>query len=142
VPSVLDLLDRLRPVVAPGADTASAVPADRRHEAESELAEVFAVIEDYREEADGIRTAARAKADQLLGDAAKHAEHIVEAAQRQADAARAEAAAAVHSDAEADLTAITAGAARRASELRHRANELLPSVVDEVVTESMSLVGL
>ena len=142
MPGVLDLLDRLRPVVAPGADAPSAVPADRRHEAESELADVFGVVEDYRHEADRVRTAAKAWAERLLHDADQRAERIVEGARRQAAAVRAEAAAAVRADAEADLTAITAEAAVRADDVRRRAESLLPGVVDEVVAESMSLVGL
>jgi vacuolar-type H+-ATPase subunit E/Vma4 len=118
------------------------VPADRRHEAESELAAVFAVVEDYRQEADRVRTAARVRADRLLGDAGRQAELIVEAAQRQVDRVRAEAAEAVRSDAEADLAAITANAARTARDLRRRAEDLMPNVVDEVVAESLSQVGL
>jgi len=142
MPGVLDLLDRFRPVVAPGADAPSAVPADRRREAASELAEVFGVAEDYQQEADHIRTTATARAERILRDADQRAERIVDQARRQADATRAEAAAAVRAEAEVDLAAITAEAARQADEVRRHAAKVLPGLVNEVVAESMSVVGL
>ncbi|HTI22751.1 MAG TPA: hypothetical protein VL652_17280 [Kutzneria sp.] len=142
MPGVAELLDRLRPVVAPGADASSGVPADRRHEAESELTEVFAVIADVQRDADRLRTAATVRAEQLRQDADHRAAQLVDSARQQAEAVRAEAAAAARVDADRDLTAITDDADAVAAGIRRRAERELPGVVDDVVAAAMTVVGL
>jgi vacuolar-type H+-ATPase subunit H len=142
MPRLVELLDKLRPAIAPGADSPSGVPADHRREVEAELAPLLAVVADYQLEADRARTAATERARRVLGDAGRRADLIVEHARRQAETVRAESMSAVREEAEAELTAIGADADRRTDLMRRGAEQLLPGVVEHVVAESMSLVGL
>ncbi len=142
MPGVLDFLERLRPAGAPGAAGASAVPGDRRQEAEAELAPLFEMIDEHRRQAEKLRTDAATEAESLLRDAERQADQIVEQAQRRAAIVRAESSAAVRTATEAELAAIAAESARTADSIRLRAAGLLPSRVDDVVAESISLVGL
>ncbi len=64
MPSTRDLLQRFRPAGAPGAATATGVPADRSDERASELAGVFALLESTVAEAERIRDDATAQAQQ------------------------------------------------------------------------------
>jgi hypothetical protein len=84
VPSTRDLLQRFRPAATPGAATATGVPADRRNERAAELAAVFAALETTVAEADRIRLASIAEAQQRRDRARQAA--VVRVAQARLDA--------------------------------------------------------
>lgn len=92
MPSMRDLLERLRPSGAPGTAAPSAVPADRQAERSAELDPVLARLDDVQAEAEGIRTAARSEASRRRDAAREQARAIVEEARRTAEAERRDAA--------------------------------------------------
>ncbi len=88
VPSTRDLLQRFRPAGAPGAATATGVPADRGEERAAELAGIFAAVEGAVADADRIRGVAVAEAQRRRERAREQAVASVAQARLDAEALR------------------------------------------------------
>jgi flagellar biosynthesis/type III secretory pathway protein FliH len=138
VPRARDLLARFRPVGAPGAAAPAGVPADRGAERERELQPVFAELAATEEEAARIRAAATTDAAARTSAATEQAQAIVESARRDAEAHRAEAAAAVLRQVEQSTSATRAAARHEAEEIAARARERLPDLVARLVDGILS----
>jgi vacuolar-type H+-ATPase subunit H len=131
MPGVRDLLDRFRPAGAPGAASATGVPADRRADLDAELEPVFAALAPVEAECDRAVHDAERDAARTAAWARSRAAALVAAAEEAVSAERAGAAAraAAHGRDEADRVA-EAGR-RDAERVRRRAHRLLPGVVAE-----------
>lgn len=88
MPSTRDLLQRFRPAGAPGAATATGVPADRSEERAAELAGVFAVLEATVAEAERVRQSVRARAQEIRNSAREQALATVAQARLDAETLR------------------------------------------------------
>lgn len=88
MPSTRDLLQRFRPAGAPGAATATGVPADRSHERDTELAGVFALLEETVAQAEAVRGAVTTQARQRRDRAREQALAKVAQARLDAEALR------------------------------------------------------
>jgi hypothetical protein len=124
-----DILRRFRPVGVPGTAAARGVPADRVAEASAELAPVFTLLEDVEDECDRIRGEAEDYARARAEAAAATAASQVAEARRQAEAERAEVAAAVSRRSQAEAARTLAAAHRQAEDLARVADRRLPEVV-------------
>lgn len=135
MPGVGDVLQRFRPAGAPGAAAAAGVPVDRVAEVEAELAPVFLLLEEVERacarireqgatEAENRRRAALAAVDRVLAEAHEQAavEHANSALRRRRQ----------HDD---ERRQLLAAAAREADEVRRRARERMPGLIDRVVLE-------
>lgn len=131
--STRDLLQRFRPAGAPGAATATGVPADRVRERQAELDPVFALFADTVTEVATIRREATVEAERRRQKAREAALARVAAARLEADSLRAQAV----SEAQRAVT-VTAGtsaasAQDNAREIGDRARRSLEADVAEVV---------
>jgi hypothetical protein len=133
MPRARDLLERFRPLGAPGPAAPAGVPADRGAELGRELEPVFAALADTLAEAARIRAAGAAEAGGRRARATEQARAVVETARTHADAERAAAAVGLRSRTEAETAATLAAAAREADEITRRVRERLPAQVDRVV---------
>ena len=133
MPRARDLLARFRPVGAPGPAAPAGVPVDRVAELDRELQPVFDVLAATEDEALRIRATAAAEARRRAAAAAEQAQAIVDAARRDAEVRRAEAAAAVLHQGELEAAASRSAAEREAAELTARAQHRLPDLVAQVV---------
>lgn len=88
MPSTRDLLQRFRPAGAPGAATATGVPADRNDERAAELAGVFALLEETVAEAERVREAGTVQAQQRRDRAREQALATVAQARLDAEVLR------------------------------------------------------
>ncbi|CEA07934.1 hypothetical protein BN1051_01260 [Arthrobacter saudimassiliensis] len=111
------LLDRFRPVGAPGPAGPAAVPAEDRPGPEAELGPVFAALQPDVDAAARRIDEARRAADRHLAAARTQAAGILEGSRQAAAAARAAAAAEA-------AEAVEAADARRLAEARRRAGRL------------------
>ena len=98
--SARELLERFRPVGAPGAAAPAGVPADRVAELSRELQPVFDELVEVQRQCAELRTAAVAEATARRGAGAARARAIVAAARLEAEAQRADAAARERHEAE------------------------------------------
>ena len=128
-----DLLQRFRLAGTPGAASVTGVPADRVAEVSAELEPVFLLLADVQENARQLRASGQDEAARRRQDAEEHARALVGAAHREADALRAEAAAAVRRRAEAETAAVLSTADRDAERIRRQVADQLPGYVDRVV---------
>lgn len=129
-----DLLDRFRPVGAPGAPSAVGVPADRSRELTAELDPVFTALAPVEGECADLRVAATATAEQRRSTAARQAESVRADARARALAVRAEAAAEAQQGALAEAAALRARAEQQQQALRARAADQMPAFVEQVLT--------
>ncbi|HEV7213027.1 MAG TPA: hypothetical protein VGN47_15055 [Blastococcus sp.] len=123
MPSARDLLQRFRPVGAPGAAAPAGVPADRTAELGRELQPVFDDLAATVEEVARIRAASAEEARARRDRAAAEARRIVEAARRQAEGERADTAARRLRHAEAESATAVAAARQEAAGIARRAQE-------------------
>jgi 3-hydroxyacyl-CoA dehydrogenase len=133
------ILDRFRPIGAPGAAGSMGVPVSELRGAEAELAPVFAALASEWENADAVVAQATAAAAKARADAAERAADIVAAAQRSAPADQAAAAeriatAAAVADAQLQQAALVEAAAVRRKGAR-RLPALLRRTQDELLKE-------
>jgi vacuolar-type H+-ATPase subunit H len=129
-----DLLQRFRLAGTPGAASVAGVPADRVAEVSAELEPVFIQLSDVQEQARRLRAAGQDEAEKRRLDARDQARARVSAAHREADAIRAEAAAEVRRQADAETLAVLSAADQDADRIRRQVAERLPGYVDRVVT--------
>jgi regulator of protease activity HflC (stomatin/prohibitin superfamily) len=133
MPSTRDLLQRFRPAGAPGAATATGVPADRIEEREAELAPVFRLLEDAVAEAARIRQDAAAEAGRRPQQARAAALASVAAARLEADSIRAQALAEAQQEATDTARTSAAAAEERAQSIGDHSRRRLAADVTEVV---------
>jgi uncharacterized membrane protein YccC len=136
-----DLLYRFRPAGAPGAASATGVPADRVADLATELQPLFAeLVRTERECADIIARASVTAADRHT-QAVDRAGGLVAAARERVDGERAAAVARVRERGNEESAAALAAAERDAAQVRRRAEERMQSFVDSVLTSVGGLVG-
>jgi hypothetical protein len=128
-----DLLERFRPVGAPGAAAPAGVPVDRVAELSRELQPVFDELLEVQERCAELRAAAEVEARRRRDRGAEEARTIVAAARLDAEAQRADAAGRVREEAERESAATVAAAEREAAEIRRRVAERLDDHVARVV---------
>jgi cell division septum initiation protein DivIVA len=133
VPKVRDFLDRFRPAGTPGAASSVGVPADRRADAEQELAPVFAALEDVERECAELRVRAERDAQRQIAQAQRMAGALVARARAGSAAERAAAAADARGRAAAETDRILAQARQTAGDARAQAQRRLPELVDRAV---------
>lgn len=141
MPQLRDFLSRFRPAGAPGPGARTGVPADRSRELETEVGPVLAllagvdaecarILDQARQDADGVRATARARAAVITADGERAAEAVRDEAVRQAlNAARTEASEAV------------ATAERQAARIRELARCRMPALADHAVAEIRQLLA-
>jgi hypothetical protein len=137
---VRDLLYRFRPAGAPGAASASGVPADRAADLNVELEPLFAALASTEHECAAIVKAAERDAAAIRARDAERAQAIVASARSRAAAERASASANIR-----ERTAIRsgrdlAGVEREAAQFRQRAADRLPPLVGAVLDRTRALV--
>jgi hypothetical protein len=120
-----DLLHRFRPPGAPGAPSAAGVPVDQRARAEAELEPVFAALAETGHRCAEMRRIGTAWAQAREAEARRHAEMMIADAQRVAPEERADAAAEVERQAQADLDRLGAQESTETAHLRAAAESIL-----------------
>jgi hypothetical protein len=135
-----ELLHRFRPAGAPGAASATGVPADRGADLAAELQPLFARLTVTEQECGLIVQQAQAAADQVRARAAQRARALVLAAQQRVDGERAAVAAQARQRGEEESAATLASAADQAALVRRRAVERLPAQVDAVMAGVQALI--
>lgn len=139
--SARDLLERFRPVGAPGAAAPAGVPADRVAEVSRELQPVFDELVDVQQRCADIRAAAVAAARARRDRGAGEARAIVAAARIDAQAQRADAAARERRETEQESAATIAAAEREAAEIHRRAEERMDGHVAHVVSAVLHVIA-
>lgn len=127
--SLRDTLDRFRPAATPGAPGRRGVPVDRAAERESELAALFAVLEETEQVAAQIRQRAVAEADRIRLDARQRAEALAADARVRVEALRAGAAAHARTAADRERERALLAAENVTGQVRHLAGQRLPALV-------------
>jgi hypothetical protein len=133
MPSTRDLLQRFRPAGAPGAASATGVPADRADERAVELAPVFAALRATVEEAERIRRDARDEAQRRRERARDEVAAIVASARVDAESLRAQATAEARESLDVRLRDGGRAARRRAHEIEQEAARTRTADVAQVV---------
>ncbi len=128
------ILDRFRPVGAPGLGGATGVPLEDERGPAWELAPVFAALAPAITAADEAIAEADHAAKVLTSAATEQATQQGEQARLEAESLRAAAATRVLSDGQLADTANLGAAKKRAGNLTRRAHRRLPSAVDQVIT--------
>lgn len=140
VPRVRDVLYRFSPAGAPGAASSAGVPVDRVADLGAELAPVFALLAATEQECQDLLEAAERDAAAIRAEADRRARDVVEAARGQVDARRAAAVARAGQQEAVERARSTAAAGREVAELRERAVRQTPSLVAAAVAGVLALV--
>lgn len=130
---IRDLLYRFRPASAPGAASASGVPADRAADAALELRAVFDQLSSTEDECRTMLENAHREAVRLCDEAAGQEREISRDVPARARMERAQAASAVGENGRAEAEARSAEAHQSAEGLGHRAEQLMAQYVESVV---------
>lgn len=138
MPALGDVLRRFRFHGVPGAPTVVAVPADRTAELESELAPVFAALEDAQRAAADAVTAAEHRARERRAVAITEGERIVAAARAGVTAARDEAASARLTSAESEARQVIEAGRTEAARVVRVAAQRADAVAELVVTRILA----
>jgi hypothetical protein len=133
MPTARDLLQRFRPLGAPGAAAPPGVPADRQAERGRELQPLFDALADAQEEAGRIRAAATAQGHVRRDQAEQQAAAPLRTARGDAATARAEAAAAVAARGEEESRRLLSDADAEAAAVLRRAEGRYAGPVEMVV---------
>jgi hypothetical protein len=121
MPSTRDLLQRFRPAAAPGAATATGVPADRAADRAAELARVFAALAGALEQAEQVRHDALTEAGRRREEARVTAAGRVAQARIDADSERDAAVGRARDEIAAAAQASTTDAEQRVREITEQA---------------------
>lgn len=140
MPRVRDLLYRFRPVGAPGAASAAAVPIDRSAELAAELEPLLARLADVERSCADIREQGRRDADAIRDRDAARARELLARAGREADAERVDAAAQVQRHAQQQTASDLTAAEEEAAEIRARAAERIPGHVEHITASVRELI--
>ena len=133
MPRVRDLLYRFRPAGAPGAASATGVPADRSADLAAELAPLFARLADTERECAQILERAHRDVTAIRAGDAERARSTVASAAERATAERADAAARACERGAGKAADVRAAAEREAAALEMRTAERIPPMVADVV---------
>jgi vacuolar-type H+-ATPase subunit H len=128
-----DFLDRFRPAGAPGSAARAGVPADRARELAAEVEPVLALLDDTHAECDQIIAAARQEAGRITAKARTAVARVGQEADRNARAAREEAAVEVLAQARAEVRETAAAGGQQALQIRRLARRRLPELVAAAV---------
>ena len=123
----------------PAQRRSAGVPADRAAELAAEVGPVLALLDDTHAECERITEAARREADRITAEARAEVAMIGQEADRNARAARDEAAAEVLAQARAEVEETAAQADRQALQIRRLALRRLPELVAAAVGGHLSL---
>lgn len=130
-----DVLRRFRPAGAPGAAAAAGVPVDRVAEVEAELAPVFLLLEEVERACARIRERGAAEAGERRRAALAAADRVLAQAREQGAVERADGALRRRRQHDDERRQLLAAAVREADEVRRRARERMPDLIDQVVRE-------
>ena len=129
------LLDRFRPVGAPGPAGPAGVPATDNQGPEAELIPVFEALDPTVRETEALTTDASRRAAQTVQQAREEAAAMVENARMEAGAVRAEAAATLSREAEAADEEMLQRAGEEAAELKRRGESRVPQLAAVIVAD-------
>ncbi|MET4061030.1 hypothetical protein ABIB35_002588 [Arthrobacter sp. UYP6] len=129
------LLDRFRPVGAPGPAGPAGVPATDDQGPEAELLPVFEALDPTIREAGDLTTDASARAADTVARARAQAAALVEQARLDSGAVRADAAAAVSREAEQADEEMLHLATEEAAELKRRGESRVPELAAVIVAD-------
>ena len=132
------LLDRFRPVGAPGPAGPSGVPASDDQGPEAELVPVFEALDPTIRDGRMLIDDATARAADTVAQARTQAAAMVEQARMDSGAVRANAAAAVSRDAETADEEMLRKAADEAAELKRRGESRVPALAAAIVADLVS----
>lgn len=130
---VRGILDRLRPVGAPGGVARVGVPADPRDSLRRELAPVFACLEPVLRECARVRQEAEAAARQRREEAVGRADDILAKARAKGEAERTRAAASARVEAMSEAERSLAAGRERAAQVRRRGEQRRPQLLARVL---------
>jgi ElaB/YqjD/DUF883 family membrane-anchored ribosome-binding protein len=131
---VSDLLQRLRPVGAPGAAGPVAVPIHAEDVLAAELGPLFDALEPVAAECETIRSAAAKSAAEETAAAKRDAERLIADATSRAPAERAAAAARIRQAANSAADVLTADAESTAARLTERGRDRLGELTALIIT--------
>jgi|BarGraIncu01121A_1022015.scaffolds.fasta_scaffold05228_3 vacuolar-type H+-ATPase subunit H len=134
----LNILDRFRPVGAPGPAGPAGVPAADDQGPAAELAPVFAALAADVQSCRELVEEARREADETLSRAQEQAAAIIAQARLDAGAERARAAARVEQTASEQDALVLAQAHREADDLEEAGAAVLPGTVRRVIANLLS----
>lgn len=129
------LLDRFRPVGAPGPAGPAGVPATDNQGPEAELVPVFEALDPTVRETEALTTDAVKRAAQSVKQAREEAAAMVEKARMESGAVRAEAAAAVSREAAAADEEMLQRAREEADEIKRRGESRVPQLAAVIVAD-------
>lgn len=132
------LLDRFRPVGAPGPAGPSGVPATDDQGPEAELLPVFEALDPTIRDGRRLVDEAAARAEDSVARARTQAAAMVEQARMDSGAVRANAAAAVSREAERADEEMLRRATEEAAELRRRGESRVPALAASIVADLVS----
>jgi uncharacterized membrane protein YccC len=135
-----DVLYRFRPAGAPGAASATGVPADRVADLTAELQPLFAELTRTERECADIIARAGLAAAQVHAQAMDRAAGLVPVARERVDGERAAAVARVRERGAQESAAALAAAEQDAAQVHRRAEERMASFVDSVLASVGELV--
>lgn len=141
MPTARDLLQRFRPLGAPGAAAPPGVPADRQAERGREVQPLFDALAGAQEEAARIRAAATAQAHVRREKAEQEAAALLRTARRDAVTARAETAASAAARAGEERRRVLADAEADAAAVVRRAEGRYAGLVEMVVRDVRAHAG-
>ncbi len=135
MPGLLDWWYRMRRVVGPPGtpSTRAAVPTDVEAARAAELASVFAHVDRLESDLRAREDEGEREAEAILADAGLHAGRIAADGNERAAVARADAAAGRRREFEEHAHELERRAAYEAEEVRRRAREAFPALIDEAV---------
>ncbi|MDO9496885.1 MAG: hypothetical protein Q7J48_14365 [Nocardioides sp.] len=139
--STRDLLQRFRPAGAPGAATATGVPADRLEERDAELDPVFRLLADTVTESTRIRREGATEAERRRQRAREAAVALVAGARLEADAIRAQALSEAQQTVAVTARDSAEQARTNATAIADRAHRTLEADVAEVVARVRAAVA-
>lgn len=129
------LLDRFRPVGAPGPAGPAGVPATDNQGPEAELVPVFEALDPTVRETEALTTDAVKRAAQSVKQAREEAAAMVEKARMESGAVRAEAAATVSREAAAADEEMLQRAREEADEIKRRGESRVPQLAAVIVAD-------
>lgn len=134
--NIREFLYRLRPAGAPGAAGPAGVPADRRADAEQELAAVFAALEEVEATCTQIDAQAEREAQRRTEQAHRMAGALVARARAAATADRAEAAATAVREARDQSDEMLLRARESAARARAAVDERIPQLLPRITARA------
>lgn len=136
-----DLLHRFRPAGAPGAPSATGVPADHLADPAAELQPLFTELTVTERECAAVIARAQQDADRVRVRAADQAQALIASARGQVDGERAAALARARQCSDEESATALQSAERDATQIRRGADERLPPYVESVIASVAELIG-